>query len=110
MLYGRARYLQGYTCILKHVMRYAECSVLLLLLSVFCLDLSAQSQHPDTGATDACQHCHNQDKSNGKPINHIPSQADCNTCHEQSAWLPARFEHLDNLFTCEQCHNGQLLA
>jgi hypothetical protein len=62
------------------------------------------------GVTNNCVTCHDNVISNGKPVNHIPTQEDCVACHNttDSDFAQAVFNHTDIVGNCASCHNNEI--
>ncbi len=59
-----------------------------------------------TAVSGTCTSCHNGTQAEGKPANHISTNAQCGDCHSTLAWIPARFDHAAVTGSCSTCHNG----
>ena len=60
-----------------------------------------------SGTPQLCRSCHNGFMAEGKPINHILTNAQCDGCHSTRGWVPATFSHaLAAPGSCATCHNG----
>jgi hypothetical protein len=58
------------------------------------------------GITGNCQSCHNGTIADGKEMDHLPTNQDCNACHSTVAWMPANFSHAGITGNCQSCHNN----
>jgi len=58
------------------------------------------------GTPKNCSGCHNDVRTNGKPANHIVTQAECDSCHTTRQWTINRFDHTGATQSCATCHNG----
>ncbi|MEO1036638.1 MAG: cytochrome c3 family protein [Pseudomonadota bacterium] len=57
-----------------------------------------------------CESCHNNRVAVGKPLNHIPTTADCDVCHRTSVFALAVFSHDGIVAGCVGCHNNRIVA
>lgn len=58
-------------------------------------------------AAGRCSACHNSVNALGKPVNHVPTTAQCDSCHLNfTAFKPATMNHAVATVACATCHNG----
>ncbi|MFY9329768.1 MAG: cytochrome c3 family protein [Georgfuchsia sp.] len=58
-----------------------------------------------------CSTCHNSTNALGKPVNHIPTNTQCDACHNNFvAFAPSVMNHSDMAGKCSTCHNGSYLS
>ncbi len=55
-----------------------------------------------------CSSCHDNRVALGKPIDHVPTNADCAVCHRTTLFALATFSHNGIVAGCFQCHNNRI--
>jgi hypothetical protein len=59
------------------------------------------------GIMSGCTRCHNGVAANGKPPNHVVTNAPCENCHKSTVtFAGARMNHAGVIGNCASCHNG----
>jgi hypothetical protein len=63
-------------------------------------------RHP--AVSNGCTSCHNGVTANGKPANHVATNAPCESCHKSTvSFAGARMNHAGVIGNCASCHNGK---
>jgi hypothetical protein len=69
-----------------------------------------------TGIVDNCAECHGENGNGtglGKPVNHLPTTADCSECHTPGTFTTGIFNHDPSVVdpvACTSCHNDVITA
>jgi hypothetical protein len=76
--------------------------------------VACESCHPRgifVGTPRLCRDCHHQGGpiiASYKPLDHVPTAANCDECHTDRGWLGAQIDHSTVMESCVSCHNGRI--